>query len=189
MTRVRVALVMVGLLLVAGCSSGGDEQADAPDCPPVSTTEPAGTTTTIDPRCVEGAEERDDSDEEAEGEREVWKGTMKHTVTVLGAGAGRNPCGDPQEIPGKARFVVEPNGDVTGTYDVEGCNVSQPHAEFTGTANDEGFSFPQLIVQTNGELIPKVNPTRARATLTNLQGSAAGGAQWVTEWDMRCVNC
>ena len=188
MTRVRVALVVAGLLLVAGCSSGGDEQAEAPECPPVSTTEPGDTTTTLDPRCVQTGEERGNADADA-SEGEVWEGTMNHTVTVVGAGAGQNPCGDPQEIQGTARFVVEPNGDVTASYDVEGCNVSQPHAEFTGTATDEGFSFPELIVQTNGELIPKVSPTRARATLRNLQGSAAGGAQWVTEWDMHCVNC
>jgi hypothetical protein len=119
---------------------------------------------------------------------ETWKGTMNHTVTGVGASAGHNPCGDPQEIQGTVRFGVAPNGRVTASYDVEGCNVSQPHAEFTGTATDEGFSFPGLIVQTNGELIPKVSPTRARATLTNLQGSAAGGAQWVTKWDMRCVS-
>lgn len=120
---------------------------------------------------------------------EVWEGTMNNTVTGVGASAGQNPCGDPQSIEGTAVFVVEANGKVTGTYDVTGCNVSQPHAEFTGTATDEGFSFPQLIVQTNGELIPKVSPKRAQATLSNLQGSAESGAQWVTEWDMRCVSC
>jgi hypothetical protein len=120
---------------------------------------------------------------------EVWEGTMNNTVTLVGASSGHNPCGDPQHLQGKAVFVVEANGKVTGTYDVTGCNVSQPHAEWTGTATDEGFSFPQLIVQTNGELIPKVSPKRAHATLTNLQGSQAGGAQWVTEWDMRCVSC
>ena len=112
---------------------------------------------------------------------ELWEGTMNHTVTPPYAG----PC----EILGTARFIVEPNGDVAASYDVAGCGVSEPHAEFTGTATDEAFSFPELIVQTNGELIPKVSPTRARATLANLQGPAGLGTQWVTEWDMLCVNC
>jgi hypothetical protein len=93
-------------------------------------------------------------------------------------------------VHGNAVFVVAPKGKVTGTYDVTGCNISQPHAQFTGTETDEGFSFPDLIVQTNRELIPKVNPTRARATLRNLQGTSENGAQWVTKWDMRCIrNC
>jgi hypothetical protein len=72
---------------------------------------------------------------------------------------------------------------------VTGCNISQPHGEFTGTVTEKGFSFPQLIVQTNGQLIPKVNATRAKGTFTNLQGSAAGGTQWITKWDVHCVTC
>lgn len=118
---------------------------------------------------------------------EEWKGTIKHTLTSVGA-SGPGDCGSRFEVRGTARFVVAANGKVTGSYDVQGCGVREPHGEFTGTATDEGFSFPDLIVQTNGELIPKVSPTRARATLSNLQGSAAGGTQWVTKWDMRCVN-
>jgi hypothetical protein len=77
MTQLRVASVVLGLLLVApGCSSGGDEDAEAPECPPVSTDgQPAGTTTTLDPRCVQAGEERDDSDDsdESEGEGVTWE--------------------------------------------------------------------------------------------------------------------
>jgi len=121
---------------------------------------------------------------------EVWEGTMNTTLTQVGD-VNPDACPGPDEIQGTARFVVNANGKVTGTYDLTGCNVSQPHAEFTGTATDEGFTFPQVIVQTNGELIPKVGPKRAQATLTNFQdGGTGSGTQYVTEWDMRCVdNC
>ena len=120
---------------------------------------------------------------------EVWEGTLNTSLTQVGD-VNPDPCPGPDEIQGTARFVVNANGKVTGTYDLTGCNVSQPHAEFTGTATDEGFTFPQVIVQTNGELIPKVGPKRAQATLTNFQGSGGNGTQYVTEWDMRCVdNC
>jgi hypothetical protein len=121
---------------------------------------------------------------------EVWEGTMKTTLIQVGD-VNPDACPGPDEIRGTARFVVNANGKVTGTYDLTGCNVSQPHAEFTGTATDEGFTFPQVIVQTNGELIPKVGPKRARATLTNFQdGGTGSGTRYVTKWDMRCVdNC
>jgi hypothetical protein len=75
---------------------------------------------------------------------------------------------------------------VTGTYDVDGCGVSEPHADFTGTVTDAGFLFPQLIVFTNGELLPKVSPTHATGTFTNQQGPAA---TWVTTWDLKCTSC
>jgi len=69
---------------------------------------------------------------------------------------------------------------------VDGCGVSQPHAEFTGTVTDAGFLFPQLIVFTNGELLPKVSPTHATGTFTNQQGPAV---TWVTTWDLTCMTC
>ncbi len=114
---------------------------------------------------------------------EVWEGTMNHTVTTpFGGGL----CPNPVMLQGEVSLNVKPNGEVTGTYDVTGCGVSEPHAEFTGTATDRAFTFPQLTVQTNGEPIPKVSERRARATLRNDQ---PGGTFWVTEWDLRCVSC
>jgi len=113
---------------------------------------------------------------------QVWQGTMNHTVTSLTTSGG--PCPNPVEEHGEVRLNVKPGGQVTATYDVTGCGVSEPHADFTGTATDRAFSFPQLIVQTNGEPVPKVSDRRARATLTNIQG---GTTTWVTEWDLRCV--
>lgn len=115
---------------------------------------------------------------------EVWEGTANSTLThPLGFG----PCGSSVSVQGKAQFVVKANGEVTATYDVteSGCTeATVPHFDFTGTATDSGFSFPQQTTLTNGELIPKVSPKRAQATLTNL-----AGATWVTTWDMRCVSC
>jgi len=120
---------------------------------------------------------------------EVWEGTMNTTLTQVGD-VNPEACPGPDKIEGTASFVVKANGKVTGTYDVTGCSVSQPHAEFTGTVTDEGFSFPQVIVQTNGELIPKVSPKLAQATLTNFQdGGTGSGTRYVTKWDMSCVSC
>ena len=118
----------------------------------------------------------------------MWVGTMNHTITPVGA-TGTGPCEWPILVPGTVRFIVNSDGVGNATYDVDGCGVSEPHAEFTGTSTDEGFTFPQLIVQTNGALIAKVSSTRAQGTFTNLQGSAANGVRWVTEWDVRCVSC
>jgi hypothetical protein len=115
---------------------------------------------------------------------EAWDGTVSSIVTTEGGGAG--PCGNPIEITGTAHLVVAGDGSVTGTYDVDGCGVSEPHADYTGTVTDAGFLFPDLIVFTNGELIPKVSPTRATATLTNQQGPAV---TWVTTWDLTCTSC
>jgi hypothetical protein len=104
-------------------------------------------------------------------------------VTTEGPGG---PCGNRIPVQGTARFVVAGDGSVTGTYDVDGCGVSEPHADFTGTVTDAGFLFPQLIVFTNGELIPKVSPTHATGTFTNQQGPAT---TWVTTWDLACMTC
>ena len=115
---------------------------------------------------------------------QVWKGTMNHTVT-----SQFGEC-TLTRLQGTVRLAVKPSGQVTGTYDITTTDcgsVSEPHAEFTGTVTDRAFSFPQLIVQTNGEPIPKVSDRRARATLTNMQGPYT---TWVTEWDLRCEeNC
>jgi hypothetical protein len=114
---------------------------------------------------------------------EVWEGTTNSTVTTL---YGGGPCGNPVHVKGKVQLVVAEDGSVAGTFDVTGCGVSQPHGEITGTATDEGFVFPQFVVYTNGSLIPKVSPTHAEATLTNMQGPAV---TWVTTWDLTCVTC
>jgi hypothetical protein len=114
---------------------------------------------------------------------EVWDGTVKSIVTAEGPGG---QCGNRIEVAGTAHLVVAGDGSVTGTYDVDGCGVSQPHADYTGTVTDAGFLFPELIVFTNGELIPKASPTHATATLTNHQGPAV---TWVTTWDLTCTSC
>jgi hypothetical protein len=114
---------------------------------------------------------------------EIWDGTVNSVVTVDGPGG---PCGTRIPIDGLAQFVVADDGTVKGTYDVTGCQVSQPHADFTGTATAEQFLFPILIVFTNGEPIPKVSPTHAQGTFTNQQGPAT---TWVTTWDMSCISC
>jgi len=116
---------------------------------------------------------------------EVWEGTANSTVTTQHAGQ----CGNPTTTQATVRLVVAEDGAVTGTYDVTGCGVSEPHAEWTGTMTDAGFLFPQLVVFTNGSLIPKVSPTHAEATLTNLQGPAELPTTWVTTWDLKCKSC
>ncbi len=114
---------------------------------------------------------------------EVWEGTIDSTVTTPPPGG---PCGNPVDVRGTVQLVVAEDGSVTGTYDVTGCGVSEPHAEFTGTVTDAGFLFPQLVVTTNGSPIPKTSPTHAEATLTNMQGPSV---TWVTTWDLTCVTC
>jgi hypothetical protein len=117
-----------------------------------------------------------------ECEEEIWEGTIASTVTTPPPGG---PCGTTIPIQGTVRLEVEPDGDVSGRYEVDGCGVTEPTAEFTGTATEDAFHFPQLIVFTNGEQIPKVGPTEAQATLTNLQGTA----RWVTTWTLTCTTC
>ena len=114
---------------------------------------------------------------------QVWDGTVKSVVTTDGPGG---PCGTSIAIEGTAQFVVAGDGTITGTYDVTGCGVSEPHADFTGTATDAQFYFPDLIVFTNGEPIPKLNATHAQGAFINQQGPAA---TWVTTWDMVCTSC
>ena len=112
---------------------------------------------------------------------QVWKGTIHHTVTSSTSSGG--PCPNPVIVDGKVQLIVKPNGAVVGTYDLTGCGVSEPHAVFPGRATERQFLFPALIVQTNGEPIPKTRDGRARARLTNLQGTTT----WVTDWDLKCV--
>jgi hypothetical protein len=118
---------------------------------------------------------------------DVWEGTIDSTVTSVPASPG--PCGTQTHVEGEIRLLVAGDGTVTGTYDVAGCLVSEPHAEFTGTATDDGFTFPDLIVQTNGQPVPKVSPTEAQATLNNFQGAGGVGAQWSTVWKLTCKSC
>ncbi|MGH2692747.1 MAG: hypothetical protein ACRDHM_09625, partial [Actinomycetota bacterium] len=121
---------------------------------------------------------------------EVWEGTVDSTVSLVGLSrGGPSPCGDPTYVQGTAQIVVAEDGSATGSYDVTGCGVSEPHAEFSGTATDEDFRFPQLVVFTNGERIPKVSSTEAKATLTNCQCGGGGGARWVTTWNLTCKTC
>jgi hypothetical protein len=118
---------------------------------------------------------------------ETWAGTIESSVVTVGGAPGM--CPEPIVVAGKVRLEVAPDGAVTGVYDVAGCGVTEPHAEFTGTATDDAFHFPELIVQTNGEPIPKVSPTEARATLRNFQGAGGLGAQWTTTWELACTTC
>jgi hypothetical protein len=117
---------------------------------------------------------------------EVWEGSATSAVTTA---PESGPCGNPFVLESRVQLVVAADGAVTGTYDVTGCGVSEPHAEFTGTVTDAGFLFPQLVVFTNGALIPKVSATHAQASLTNIQGTTAAGATWVTTWDLTCKTC
>jgi hypothetical protein len=120
---------------------------------------------------------------------EVWEGTANTTGTYLPP-SPPGSCGDPVLLTATVRLVVAEDGSVTGTFDVTGCGVSDPHAELTGTATDAGFLIPELVVFTNGSLIPKVSPTKAEGTFTNLQGSVGlGGMKWVTTWDLTCTSC
>ncbi len=113
---------------------------------------------------------------------EVWEGTANSTITTP---SPNGACGNPTHTEAAVRLVVAGDGSVKGEYDVTGCGVSEPHAEWTGTSTDAGFLFPQLVVFTNGSLIPKVSPTHARATLTNIQGTT----EWATTWDLTCKTC
>jgi hypothetical protein len=127
------------------------------------------------------------AEQSAAAREELWEGTIDSAVTTVGAPPG--PCGSPTHVSGTVRLLVAVDRTVTGTYDVSGCGVSEPHAEFTGTGDDRAFHFPQLIVQTNGEPIPKVGETEARARLTNFQGAGGVGARWVTTWSLSCTSC
>lgn len=121
---------------------------------------------------------------------ECWEGTVDSAVSAVGLSrGGQGLCPDPTFVQGTARIVVAADGSATGTYDVTGCGVSEPHAEFTGTVTDAGLLFPDLIVFTDGQLIPKVSPTEATGTFTNCQCSGGGGARWVTTWELTCEEC
>ncbi|HUF83357.1 MAG TPA: hypothetical protein VMQ81_02080, partial [Acidimicrobiia bacterium] len=115
---------------------------------------------------------------------EVWEGTLDITATSIGP---PGPCGNPWHLDGRVRLEVAADGSVRGRSHVTGPCVSSPDAEFTGTSTEEAFHFgPWIVVMTNGEPIPKVSPTRARATLTNVQG---GTTTWRTTWDLTCISC
>jgi len=113
---------------------------------------------------------------------EVWEGTASSAVTTP---PPHGPCGNPARTEATVRLLVAEDGSVKGTYDVTGCGVSEPHAEWTGTVTDAGFLFPELVVFTDGNLIPKVSPTRAEATLEHNEATA----KWVTTWELTCTSC
>jgi hypothetical protein len=178
--------VLVAVLLASGCAGAGQPQATptSPECPsPV----PAGdvTPSPLPPECVVPAETAEPTPP-LEGQ-EVWEGTISSEVFTVGGPPG--PCGSPTTVEGTVRLIVEPDGSLTGTYDVSGCGVTEPHARFTGTETEDGFTFPELIVFTNGELVPKVSSTKAEARLTNCQCAGGGGARYVTTWDLTCTTC
>jgi len=179
-----VVAISFFLLLAASCGGDGTEEATpTPTCTTV-TPGPDGSLTPTPTPCLVGATEAPPTPEPTdEPVGEVWEGTTSSIVTADGPGG---PCGNPVRIQGTVQLLVAGDGSVTGTYDLTGCGVSQPHAEWTGTVTDAGFLFPQLVVFTNGSLIPKVSPTHAEATLTNMQGPVV---TWVTTWDLTCTSC
>ncbi|MDN4519190.1 MULTISPECIES: hypothetical protein [Mycolicibacterium] len=105
-------IVLVALLVAAGCGGGNDEAADEPDCPSV-TSLPPGTTPTTDPRCVERATERETSGPAtaAQEQRSTWTGSFHLESTG-------HDCTSSYD--GDARVEVEPGGAANGFVSADG---------------------------------------------------------------------
>ncbi|XTP35150.1 hypothetical protein ACORG1_02475 [Mycobacterium sp. TJFP1] len=140
-------IVLVALLVAAGCGGGNDEPADEPDCPSV-TSLPPGTTPTTDPRCVERATERETSGPAtaAQEQRSTWTGSFHLESTG-------HDCTSSYD--GDARVEVEPGGAANGSVSADGsysCTGAPTITETNSAPPKEMFTGDAFRLTAQGEL-------------------------------------
>ncbi|MDZ4266539.1 MAG: hypothetical protein U1D00_12735 [Mycobacterium sp.] len=139
-------IVVVALLVAAGCAGGNNEPADAPDCP--SVTSPSGTAPTTDPRCVERATERGTSSPttDAQEQGSTWTGSFHLESTG-------HDCTSSYD--GDARVEVGAGGTATGSVSAEGSYscAGAPTITETNSAPWKGvFTGDAFRLTAQGEL-------------------------------------
>jgi hypothetical protein len=102
----RALLLVAFAFALGGCGGGSGKQSEKPECPS-TTTEEQASTTTVDPRCLTGAQGTSQpTTSQAKGE--LWKGPV--------TGHGTYPGCSPAEpaVAGEVELSVDDNGVVTG---------------------------------------------------------------------------
>lgn len=126
----RWFILLTALLVAAGCG-GGRDQASGPDCPTSTPGQPPATTT-LDPRCVERATEREADGDQAAGR--VWQGT----ITTAEGGPGFTGTTN-----GTFSVNVAPGGEVSGSGASHSTYSGAPPVDsritVTGRRHDDSF--------------------------------------------------
>lgn len=176
---------MVFALALAGCGGGSDKQSEEPECPSTTTEQPASTTT-VDPRCLPGAQGASPTTTSQAKGTELWKGP----VTGHGTYPGCSPP-DPA-VTGEVVLSVDAAGGVTGhatediaAYACGGVAVDPPPNtwEITGTKTSDAF---QGSVQGRPFRMD-INDGRRAGTTFDTPG--AGGYGATVTYSVECTNC
>jgi hypothetical protein len=180
----RALLLVAFAFALGGCGGGSDKQSEKPECPS-TTTEQHAPTTTVDPRCLTGAQgPSEPTTSQAEGE--LWKGPV--------TGHGTYPGCSPAEpaVTGEVLLSVDGNGVVTGhatediaTYECGGVATDPPANtwQITGSKASEAF---QLSVQGRSVRMDINDGQRASAQIDTF-GSGGYGATVI--YSVECTNC
>jgi hypothetical protein len=171
-------------LALAGCGGGSDKQSEKPECPSTTSVQQASTTT-VDPRCLPGAQgPSPTTTSQAKGE--LWKGP----VTGQGTYPGCSPAAP--AVAGEVVLSVDDQGVVTGhatediaTYECGGVTTDPaPNTwQITGSKTSEAF---QLSVQGRS-LRMDINDGRRASALIDTMG--AGGYGVTVVYSVECTNC
>jgi hypothetical protein len=180
----RLLLVAISLALT-GCAGGGDTQSEKPVCPSTTEQQPTSTTT-VDPRCLPGAQGSSQSTTSQAKGVELWRGPV--------TGHGTYPGCSPAEpaVTGEVVLSADDKGVVTGhatediaTYECGGVATDPPPNTWpiTGSKTTEAF---QLSVQGR-ELRMDINDGRRASAQIDTLGSGGYGA--TVTYSVECTNC
>lgn len=185
------------LALVGACGDkGSDHEADEPDCPSTTAAEPTGTTT-VDPRCVIGAEEATTSTEGGDqvGRPQQWVGTISGESSFPGVN-----CFDGGTINGSVTVNVAESGTLSGTLGEVvrvsdgGCAGGVPYATrdpsrpiVGGTKTPDEF---QLTLYQGITAHLTIDGNRAAGTVSGgYEGATVGDVGSRQEVTLECQNC
>ena len=180
----RAVLLVAFAFALAGCGGGSDKQSEKPECPS-TTTEQQASTTTVDPRCLTGAQGPSQPTTSLP-KGELWKGPV--------TGHGTTPGCSPAEpaVAGEVELSVDDNGVVTGhatediaPYECGGVSADPPPNTWpiTGSKTSEAF---QLSVQGRSLRMDINDGQRASAQIDTF-GSGGYGATVI--YSVECTNC
>jgi hypothetical protein len=180
----RAPLLVAFAFALGSCGGGGDKQRKEPECPSTTTAQQTSTTT-ADPRCLQGAPAPSlSTTSQAEGE--LWKGPV--------TGHGTYPGCSPAEpaVAGEVELSVDVNGAVTGhatediaSYECGGVAADPPPNTWriTGTKTSDAF---ELSVEGRSVRMDINNGQRASAQVDTF-GSGGYGATVV--YSVECISC
>jgi hypothetical protein len=182
----RALLLVAFAFALGGCGGGSNKQSEKPECPS-TTTEQQASTTTVDPRCLTGAQGTSQPTT-SQAKAEFWKGPV--------TGHGTYPGCSPAEpaVAGEVELSVDDKGVVTGhatediaSYECDGVPADPPPNtwQITGSKTSEAF---QLSVQGRS-LRMDINNGNGQRASAQLDTFGSGGYGATVVYSVECIRC